>query len=682
MAHLLTLIGRWLFLLIGGCGVGTHFLGVAMPAPVAAQPPSPLRSPRLILNSKGELQLFAVGANGSAYQGTFSRPGKCWSSWTERQGHDLRDLAVAKNQDGRGELFVVGADGLAYHKWESSAGAAWTDWTSLEGQGLRQTATTANADGRLTLFALGADGAAYARAQTTPNGGWSDWWGLQGHDLKQIAAATNGDGRQELFGLGADGAVYHKWQSSLNGPWQDWQSLEGHDLRQIAAIASSDGRLELFALGADGVAYHRSQVVPNGGWGPWDSIGGTNLRQLTAALASDGTLVVAGLDSGSLIRMASRSPSGAWEAWKGYSDCETPGTPAELLASYWAPVLSHDTDAHNTRADYVTRFDFDGNWSGKDNWDNLDKFALPANVYYWVIETSAHYYIGYAFFHPRDWSSSGGPAAEHNNDLEAIVLDIAKGTPGSFGNFLAMVTVAHNDFYSFIDTDTPAGSPWYSLVEKSRLVRGNNEDIDGDVDFVVDGFGLHPVVYVEAEGHGVYGVHGAGYGVSDWAPIFNDEGIVDWRSANFAGIVPPPRSGSPGQAYDVGSWDDGVIYHYEGIADVPAGPGQTSNDSLPHQWQVIGYQLLDIKPLWERRNDYACVSEAGRTFESDGNFVGSGAQAPWGLRDQNDNVPRGWIFTTPMFLFTQYFSEPGSPTWPSDESSTKRSYSSGLICPN
>src|SRR4030095_12193333 len=103
-------------------------------------------------------------------------------------------------------------------------------------------------------------------------------------------------------------------------------------------------------------------------------------------------------------------------------------------------------------------------------------------------------------------------------------------------------------------------------------------------------------------------------------PIFESEHIVDWRSADFTGIVAPPRSGIPSQAYDVGSWDDGVIFHYEGGPDVPAAPGVTSNSALPHNWQVIGYQLLDIKALWDRRNDYLCVGENERTFDSDGNF--------------------------------------------------------------
>ena len=84
------------------------------------------------------------------------------------------------------------------------------------------------------------------------------------------------------------------------------------------------------------------------------------------------------------------------------------------LAYYWAPVWYQDTDSAAYRADYITNFDYDGNWVGNDNWDNLDLYPLNATIYYSILETETHWFIGYYDFHPRDWSTSG--LFQHEND--------------------------------------------------------------------------------------------------------------------------------------------------------------------------------------------------------------------------------------------------------------------------
>ncbi len=62
------------------------------------------------------------------------------------------------------------------------------------------------------------------------------------------------------------------------------------------------------------------------------------------------------------------------------------------------------------RFDYITNFDFDGDWAGDNNWKNAAdaRFPLKAYVYYAVSETPTHYLIHYAAFHPRDYK--GGEA--------------------------------------------------------------------------------------------------------------------------------------------------------------------------------------------------------------------------------------------------------------------------------
>jgi len=61
------------------------------------------------------------------------------------------------------------------------------------------------------------------------------------------------------------------------------------------------------------------------------------------------------------------------------------------LAEYYAPVVYQET--RSATLDFNTRFDFDGDWNGANNWDNAYLFELPAYVYYAVIESSGHYFI-------------------------------------------------------------------------------------------------------------------------------------------------------------------------------------------------------------------------------------------------------------------------------------------------
>src|SRR6185369_14236438 len=74
------------------------------------------------------------------------------------------------------------------------------------------------------------------------------------------------------------------------------------------------------------------------------------------------------------------------------------------IASRFAPTF-YQALGDKPRSDYITNFDFDGDWRGDNNWNNsanLD-FPLKAHIYYSVSETATHYFIHYAVFHPRDY---------------------------------------------------------------------------------------------------------------------------------------------------------------------------------------------------------------------------------------------------------------------------------------
>lgn len=254
------------------------------------------------------------------------------------------------------------------------------------------------------------------------------------------------------------------------------------------------------------------------------------------------------------------------------------GDPApsfEEIAEHWAPVIYQDTAAVDYDADFITAFNFDGNYNGLDNWQNQPSGDLRAFVYYWVVETSTNWFIGYAMFHPRDWSEICFPLACHENDLEGVLLTVRRdGSP--FGEFLLMSTIFHDTVPNYTDFDQAPSSGVTGLV-------------DGDVQFLA---GSHPIVYIEAKGHGITGAE-------------------RWEDFDFPG-------------------GDGVVYSYGGVAQEPPSGNATG----------VSYDLADIQPLWARRCDTA-------TFGSYGAFAGDdwtidAANAPWGWS--------GWGYQLPVFF--------------------------------
>ena len=179
------------------------------------------------------------------------------------------------------------------------------------------------------------------------------------------------------------------------------------------------------------------------------------------------------------------------------------------IAATFAPVF-YQALGDKPRSDYITNFDFDGDWRGDNNWDHTDdkKFPLKAYVYYSVSETATHFFIHYAVFHPRDYKGGqrkGRILSEiiregvksgterdptgllkeagvaHENDMEGCLIVVAKS-----GNDLDRVrvvfveTLHHNDFSRYLlGEPAPKGFGLFRLD------------------------GAHPLLYVEPKGHGI-----------------------------------------------------------------------------------------------------------------------------------------------------------------------------------
>jgi hypothetical protein len=211
------------------------------------------------------------------------------------------------------------------------------------------------------------------------------------------------------------------------------------------------------------------------------------------------------------------------------------------LAEHYAPWIAQET-WFTPKADYLARFDYDGDWKGDNNWDDLETGSSQAFVYYATMETATHWFLIYNFYHPRDYSDKCIAGTCHENDNEGLIMTIAK-DGSQYGRLQTMETLAHNNIYSF---------------RADNRVKGGVHDIDGDIEWV----GSHPVAFIESGGHGVYA-----------------------STTNHARF-------SLKTQFTAGT---GVTFVYKGKAEKP----RHAND------REIGYELLPIYEQWWKKADPA-----------------------------------------------------------------------------
>ena len=283
------------------------------------------------------------------------------------------------------------------------------------------------------------------------------------------------------------------------------------------------------------------------------------------------------------------------------------------LAEYYAPVIYQE--AHSAVLDSITRFDFDGDWNGANNWKNAYLYDLPGYVYYAVIESTKHYFVTYAFYHVRDYTARPfegfAPKTEHENDMEGCTLTIEK-DGSQWGRPLLLETLAHDQFYAY-------ENPY------NKGILAGNIPLEGAIVFLKQEDQTHhrqPALYIEPEGHGV-------------------------KAANE-------------QVKDSNFQHPGMIYRFAGRgAEVP------QNNKDPD----VSYELISIEEtLWAKRNEvgnaslYCCTDSYalpnGQTVLIGSSFngpIGScSAKPPWGWDQANDGpIKKGDWFRDPLVAYNQ-----------------------------
>ena len=301
------------------------------------------------------------------------------------------------------------------------------------------------------------------------------------------------------------------------------------------------------------------------------------------------------------------------------------------IAARFAPVFYQALGDHK-RSDYITRFDFDGDWRGDNNWTNAEdqRYRLRAHVYFAVSETLTHFFVHYAVFHPRDYKGGGfGPLLSeairegvrrggrydptglsgevllaHENDMEGCLVVAAKaGGDLSQAKVTFVETLAHDRFLKYVSDGSQLAG--YGLARSD---------------------GPQFLLYVEPKGHGI--------------------------TAYDEGEKQTSRYGT-------------LIYTFAGRADDPEAENQDR----------VGYDLIPLyATLWLRARgganetyglvlDYGAltVSVSGvrgqvtkrqnRTGKVGAAFLGkvgaqNAARPPWGWvdRDEKAQPPGAWFF--------------------------------------
>jgi hypothetical protein len=213
--------------------------------------------------------------------------------------------------------------------------------------------------------------------------------------------------------------------------------------------------------------------------------------------------------------------------------------PLTAVARRYAPFIYHATDRIGGRQDVISNIDFDGDLVGRNNWENLERYQLKPTVYYAALETETHYFISYHLFHPRDWNHFTFWLNDtHENDGENLQVVVRK----SDGRPVLLWTQAHyrSRVYSFPGSGLESGTT--KIAAGFQAVGPNGVPSES---------GQHPAVFVEAQGHGIYGTLDRESGVvlnRDGSYRFDDQSGLLFRPARPGEAVREPEQTSSGEA--------------------------------------------------------------------------------------------------------------------------------------
>ena len=265
------------------------------------------------------------------------------------------------------------------------------------------------------------------------------------------------------------------------------------------------------------------------------------------------------------------------------------------VARNFAPLLKQ---SYASKYDIPTRFDFDGDYIGNNNWENAASYqTFPAYAYFDVKETKTHYFIHYGYFYPRDWldDCEKPPTLEncHENDYESLLVVVKKDEQDKI---ITYEVRAHIFLNIYIEDNK---------IYQNAISKGDKPDNANFRNYVEMYNKTHPVLYAEAHGHGRYGSLQDMLEKNEWF----ENSILKLE----VGVSPSYPTGPGNYQYDLLN-----IYETFWPYKDNTGNGKTFDGPF-FDWEYNGNGIKFILPA----NMDGDIS--GKNFEADG------SSAPWGF---------------------------------------------------
>ena len=292
------------------------------------------------------------------------------------------------------------------------------------------------------------------------------------------------------------------------------------------------------------------------------------------------------------------------------------------MAFHWAPV---HIQAFFSSQDFIRRFDFDGDFVGTNNRDNMNSGSLEAAVYYGVTETTSHFLIYYSFFHPNDEDTGFCDGSGHENDMEPMLVLVRKDNT-KFGRIDAIFTSAHGHRFAYTnDSRITAGPQAMHGLRVMNLASSRTGEAWN-----------RPWTYQEPRGHGLFHCGEFGELVGSFP--------CEWNTANLM------------RCHQLFS---------KRVQYVPTRGFADDSSTEPAEGQMIEkrYRLIDLTAqsgLFYRRFNFETFFDYNDPFPrsfrgADGNSAG----APWA-----DYLPSPQSMPDPVRYVNQYLTFSGGLTAP------------------
>jgi len=270
-------------------------------------------------------------------------------------------------------------------------------------------------------------------------------------------------------------------------------------------------------------------------------------------------------EGGICIKDADCGPEGRCDLTKGYC---VEFRPWEM----WAPVIHLDLSDSRPEWDFFTEVDFDGDADYSNNGANAAKSNKKAVVYYSLVTTLSHAYLGYHLYFPRRWSTYSIFGTQYDNVMRSVLLVIERASDGTYGDVVLMETTSELQFKQYLPFDSE--------------LSGGNANSDGVIHVDTATNEDHPSVFVKNQTHNIVGDE-------DWDTTWYPGGTgVTFRFGQEASETDPDN---PEGTYELRPLHETVWLDRHKIGDGEpfvtfgrfGGPGSTTRSVAPWRYRDL-----------------------------------------------------------------------------------------------